>query len=144
MHDTTCMLNNVKEHIRANHMYPGEQGKSCFLSTCETTVWKIVEETFLNPDVTTPHRSDGNRIVFAKEIFIASWCSWKEWSTMFFCDRDLRPVRPKNCYCISDKMNFKNFVLNVYRSLHFWRVKSEMGAKTSRLIHTRRRSGQAS
>ena len=41
-------------------------------------------------------------------------------------------------------MNFKNFVLNLYRSLHFWRVKSEMGAKTSRLIHTRRRSGQAS
>ena len=68
MHDITCMLNNVKEHIRANHMYPGEQGKSCFLSTCETTVWKIVKETFLNPDVTTPHRSDGNRIVLRKKF----------------------------------------------------------------------------
>ena len=68
MHDITCMLNNVKEHIRANHMYPGEQGKSCFLSTCETTVWKMIEETFLNPDVTTPHGSDGNRIVLRKKF----------------------------------------------------------------------------
>ena len=70
MHDITCTLNNVKEHIRANHMYPGEQGKSCFLSTCDTTVWKMVVETFLNPDVTTPHRSDGKRIVLRKKF---SW-----------------------------------------------------------------------
>ena len=69
MHDITCALNdNVKEHIRANHMYPREQGKSCFLSTCDTTVWKTVEETFLNPDVETPHRSDENRIVFRKKF----------------------------------------------------------------------------
>ena len=68
MHDITSTLNNVKEHIRANHMYPGEQGKSCFLSTCETTVWKMVEETFLNPDVTTRHRSDENRIVLRKKF----------------------------------------------------------------------------
>ena len=47
MHDITCTLNNVMEHIRTNHMYPGKQGKSCFLSTCETTVRKMVEETFL-------------------------------------------------------------------------------------------------
>ena len=70
MHDITCTLNNVKEHIRANHMYPGEQGKSFFLSTCDTTVWKMVEETSLNPDFTTPHRSDGNRIVLRKKF---SW-----------------------------------------------------------------------
>ena len=70
MHDITSTLNNVKEHIRANHMYPGEQGKSRFLSTCETTVWKMVEETFLNPDVTTRHRSDENRIVLRKKF---SW-----------------------------------------------------------------------
>ena len=62
---------------------------------------------------------------------------------MFFCDRDLRQVRPKNSYCISDKMNFQNFVLNLHRFLHFWHVKIEMGARTSRL-KTRRRSGQAS
>ena len=32
MHDITCTLNdNVKEHIRANHMYTREQGKSCLL-----------------------------------------------------------------------------------------------------------------
>ena len=68
MHEITCTLNNVKEHIRARHMYPGEQGKSCFLSTCEITVWKMVEETFLNPDVTTRHRSDENRIVLRKKF----------------------------------------------------------------------------
>ena len=66
MHDITSTLNNVKEHIRANHMYPGEQGKSCFLSTCETTVWKMIEEIFPNPDVTMRHRSDENRIVLRK------------------------------------------------------------------------------
>ena len=69
MHDITCALNdNVKEHIRTNHMYPREQGKSCFLSTCDTTVWKMVEEAFLNPDVVTPHRSDEKRIVFRKKF----------------------------------------------------------------------------
>ena len=32
MHDITCTFNdNVKEHIRANHMYTREQGKSCLL-----------------------------------------------------------------------------------------------------------------
>ena len=98
MHDITCALNdNVKEHIRANHMYPREQGKSCFLSTCDTTVWKMVEETFLNPDVETPHRSDENRIVLRKKFFIASWCTWKEWNSMFFFDRDLRQFEPRNC-----------------------------------------------
>ena len=49
-------------------MYPREQGKSCFLSTCDTTVWKMVEETFLNSDVETPHRSDENRIVLQKKF----------------------------------------------------------------------------
>ena len=68
IHDITCTLNNVKEHIRANHMYPGEQGKSCFLSTCDTNIWKVVEETFLNPDVTTPHRCDENKIVLRKKF----------------------------------------------------------------------------
>ena len=70
MHDITCTLNNVKEHIKAYHMYPGRQGKSCFLSTCETTVWEMVEETYLNADVATPHRSDENRIVLQKKF---SW-----------------------------------------------------------------------
>lgn len=68
MYDIICTLNNVKEHIRANHMYPGEQGKSCFLSTRNTSVWKMVEETFLNPDVTMPHRSHKNRIVLRKKF----------------------------------------------------------------------------
>ena len=68
IHDITCTLNNVKEHIRANHMYPGEQGKSRFLSTCDNNIWKMVEETFLNPDVTTPHRCDENKIVLRKKF----------------------------------------------------------------------------
>ena len=49
-------------------MYPGEQGKSRFLSTCDTNIWKMVEETFLNPDVTTPHRCDENKIVLRKKF----------------------------------------------------------------------------
>ena len=69
MYDITCTINaNVKKHIRANHMCPREQENSCFLSTCDTTVWKTVEETFLNPDVETPHRSDENRIVLRKKF----------------------------------------------------------------------------
>ena len=68
-HDISCTLNdNVKEHIRVRHMYPGKQGKSCFFAACDATVWKIVEEAFLNPDVVTPHRSDENRIVFRKKF----------------------------------------------------------------------------
>ena len=69
MYDITCTINdNVKKHIRANHMCPREQEKSCFLSTCDATVWKTVEETFLNPDVETPHRSDENRVVLRKKF----------------------------------------------------------------------------
>ena len=167
MHDITCTLNdNVKEHIRESHMYPGKQGKSCFLWTFDTTVWKMVGETFLNPDVETPHRSDENRIVLRKKFFIASWCTWKEWNSMFFFDRDLRQFEPRNCNCISNNMNFHSLVLNLrrflfsgkiqrfesinnYILLHFCQVKSEMRSNlTSRLSQrfmvapaTRRGSG---
>ena len=91
MHDITYMLNNVKEHIRANNMYPGEQGKSCFLSTCDTTytVWKMVGETFLNPDVTTPHRSDGKRIVSRKKF---SWPVGSFFVTVIYDQSDRRIV----------------------------------------------------
>ena len=68
IHDITFTHNNVKEHIIANRRYPRKQGKSCFLSTCDTTVWKMVEETFFNPDVETPHRSDENRIILRKKF----------------------------------------------------------------------------
>ena len=70
MHDISCTLNdNVKEHIRANHMHPREQGKSCFFAACDTTVWKMVEEAFLNPDVATPHRSD-EKGLFSERNFL--------------------------------------------------------------------------
>ena len=66
-HDVT--LNDaVKNHIRASHLYPRKQGKSCFLLVSEITVWKMVEETFLYPDISTPHRSDENKIVLRKKF----------------------------------------------------------------------------
>ena len=66
-HDVT--LNDaVKNHIRASHLYPRKQRKSCFLSVSEITVWKMVEETFLYPDISTPHRSDENKIVLRKKF----------------------------------------------------------------------------
>lgn len=69
MHDITYTLkDDVKEHIRASHMDPGEQGKSCFYAAGETVVWKMIEETLHNQDVKTPHRSYKNRIVFQKKF----------------------------------------------------------------------------
>ena len=66
-HDVT--LNDaVKNHIRASHLYPRKQGKSCFLLVSEITVWKLVEKTFLYPDISTPHRSDENKIVLRKKF----------------------------------------------------------------------------
>ena len=144
MHDITCTLNdNVKEHIRESHMYPGKQGKSCFLSTCDTTVWKMVGETFLNPDVETPHRSDENRIVFRKKFSSPVGVHGRNGTLWFFFDRDLRQFEPRNCNCISNNMNFHSLVLNLrrflfsgkiqrfesinnYILLHFCQVKSEM------------------
>lgn len=84
-HDIT-LSDAVKNHIRARHLYPRKQGKSCFLSVSEIPVWKMVEETFLYPDVSTPHRSDENKIVLRKKFLLASWHPWKKWSAMFFCD----------------------------------------------------------
>ena len=69
MRDITYTLkDDVKEHIRASHMDPGEQGKSCFYAAGETIVWKMIEETLHNQDVKTPHRSYKNRIVFQKKF----------------------------------------------------------------------------
>lgn len=69
MRDITCSLkDDVKEHIRASHMDPGEQGKSGFYAAGETVVWKMIEETLHNQDVKTPHRSYKNRIIFQKKF----------------------------------------------------------------------------
>ena len=65
---TRSLKDDVKEHIRASHMDPGEQGKSCFYAAGETVVWKMIEETLHNQDVKTPHRSYKNRIVFQKKF----------------------------------------------------------------------------
>ena len=42
---------SLKEKIRDEHMHPGIQGKSLFLSTDESVVWNLVKDTFLHPDV---------------------------------------------------------------------------------------------
>lgn len=57
----------VKQHIRNNHML-AKQGKSCFLSADESTVWKLVQETFKSPDLVAPHRSDLNRYILKKKF----------------------------------------------------------------------------
>ena len=67
-HDIT-LSDAVKNHIRARHLYQRKQGKSCFLSVSEIPVWKMVEETFLYPDISTPHRSDENKIVLRKKFY---------------------------------------------------------------------------
>ena len=58
----------VKNHIKNTHMFPGKQGKSCFLSSDETVVWKMVQDTSSHPDISTPHKSDGNRGVLQKHF----------------------------------------------------------------------------
>ena len=129
----------------------------------------MVEETFLNPDVETPHRSDENRIVLQKKFSSPVGVHGRNGTPCFFFDRDLRQFEPKNSYCISNNMNFHSLVLNLrrflfsgkiqrfesinnYILLHFCQVKSEMRSNlTSRLSQrfmvapaTRRGSGKAS
>lgn len=99
-HDVT--LNNaVKNHIRASHLYPRKQGKSCFLLVSEITVWKMVEETFLYPDISTPHRSDENKIVLRKKFHSpvgihggnGALCFSVTWSTTGWTEELLLPFQ---------------------------------------------------
>ena len=164
MHDITCTLNdNVKEHIRANHMYTREQGKSCLL------FGKWLKKPFLTQML--KRLIDLMRTgLFCKRNFHRQLVYMEEMELhVFFFDRDLRQFEPKNSYCISNNMNFHSLVLNLrrflfsgkiqrfesinnYILLHFCQVKSEMRSNlTSRLSQrfmvapaTRRRSGKAS
>lgn len=58
----------VKNHIKKNHMLPAKQGKSYFLSSEETSVWRLIQETCNSPDILTPHCSDANRYVLKKKF----------------------------------------------------------------------------
>ena len=99
-HDIT-LSDAVKNHIRARHLYPRKQGKSCFLSVSEIPVWKMVEETFLYPDVSTPHRSDENKIVLRKKFYWpvgihgrnGALCFSVTWSTTGWTEELLLPFQ---------------------------------------------------
>ena len=66
--DGFTLNDKVKKHIKNNHVFPGKQGKSSFLSPDEKSVWKLVQDTFDNPDISTPHRTDRNRYVLQKQF----------------------------------------------------------------------------
>lgn len=66
--DGFTLNDKVKKHIKNNHVFPGKQGKSSFLSPDEKSVWKLVQDTFDNPDISTPHRTDENRYVLQKQF----------------------------------------------------------------------------
>ena len=58
----------VKKHVKKYHMLPVKQRKSYFLSSEETSVWRLVQEACNCPDTVTPHRSDVNRYVLKKNF----------------------------------------------------------------------------
>ena len=66
--DGITLSDAVKNHVKNTHMFPGKQGKSCFLSSDENVVWEIVQDTFSHPDISTPHKSDVNRVVLQKQF----------------------------------------------------------------------------
>ena len=58
----------LKKHVKENHMLPVKKGKSYFLSSEETSVWRLVQETCNCPDAVTRHRSNVNRYVLKKRF----------------------------------------------------------------------------
>ena len=66
--DGFTLNDKVKKHIKDDHVFPGKQRKSYFLFRDEIPVWKLVQDTFENPDISTPHWTDGNRYVLQKKF----------------------------------------------------------------------------
>ena len=58
----------VKKHVKKNHMLPAKQGKSYFLSSEESSVWRLLQQACNCPDTVTQHRSDANRYVLKKKF----------------------------------------------------------------------------
>ena len=82
--DGITLTDAVKNHIKNTHMFPGKQGKSCFLSSDETVVWKMVQDTFSHPDISTPHKSDVNRAVLQKQFLAQVGIHGRNGSSCFF------------------------------------------------------------
>lgn len=66
--DGFTLNDKVKKHIKDDHVFPGKQRKSYFLSPDKKSLWKLVQDTFENPDISTPHWTDGNRYVLQKKF----------------------------------------------------------------------------
>ena len=64
----STLSDDVKKHVKENHMLPVKQGKSYFLSSEEASVWRLVQEACNCPDTVKPHRSDVNRYVLKKRF----------------------------------------------------------------------------
>ena len=62
------LTTEAKDHIKKNHMSPTKQGKSYFLSSEETFVWRLIQVTCNFPDISMSHRSDANRHVLKKKF----------------------------------------------------------------------------
>ena len=120
-HDVT--LNDaVKNHIRASHLYPRKQGKSCFLLVSEITVWKMVEETFLYPDISTPHRSDENKIVLRKKFHSPVGIHGGN-GAMFFCDVIYDWLNRRIITAFPTTWIFKTFIFKfAQRNSNIWEI----------------------
>ena len=64
----SALNDDVKKHVKKNHMLPAKQGKSYFLPSEEAFVWRLVQEVCNCPDIVTPHRSHSNRVVLKKKF----------------------------------------------------------------------------
>jgi len=62
------LSDGLKKHVKKNHMLPVTLGKSYFLPSEESSVWRLVQVACNCPDVVTPHRSDVNRYVLKKNF----------------------------------------------------------------------------
>jgi len=62
----TALNDDMKKHVKENHILPTKQGKSYFLSSEEAFVWSLVQQACHCPDTVTPHRSHANRFVLQK------------------------------------------------------------------------------
>ena len=82
--DGITLSDAVKNHIKSGHMFPPIQGKSCFLSSDETVVWKMVQDSFSHPDISKQHESKVNRVVLQKHFPAPVGIHGRNGSSCFF------------------------------------------------------------